>query len=209
MADTVEDLCRQIVKAADRRTGALRFGRDLPLSLPHALEPPLTVGHDRLLCGLGAFARSEQACIVIDAGTAITVDFVDGHGVFQGGAILPGLRMMLEALHRGTAALPQISFSPDLLPRPGEPPYGKTTTRAIALGVVSAARGAAHRLIDSYAESYGAYPRVIATGGDAPLLFENDPLIDRIVPDLILMGMQTAYELAMPEDSDRDDPHER
>jgi type III pantothenate kinase len=204
---SVNDPVAGALEAALRAAGArpLRFGRDLAVPLPNSLADDSTVGQDRLLGALGAFARSKQACVVIDAGTAVTVDFIDGEGTFHGGAIAPGLRMMLRALHEGTAALPLVELSRDLLPaeapregaeaadETGKPaPFGKDTRRAIALGVVSAVRGMAHELIDRYAEFYEAYPRIVATGGDAPLLFEHDPLIEAIVPDLTLIGMLEA-----------------
>lgn len=181
-----------------------RFGRDIQVPIPHSLTPPLSVGQDRLLCALGAFARSEQACIVVDAGTAITVDFVDGEGVFHGGAIAPGLKMMLRSLHDGTAALPLVELPP-VRARDGADvggadapgvPFGKTTQEAIRVGVLAAARGLVHHLVDRYAEFYEAYPRVIATGGDAPRLFDNDPIVERVEPDLVLIGMVSAWELS-------------
>lgn len=194
---------------ADRLEAALnkadvqvvRFVRDVPIPITHTLDDASTVGQDRLLDAIGAFARSEQACIIIDAGTAVTVDFVDGEGAFHGGAIAPGLHMMLRALHEQTAALPPlplVKITRELLP-PNDPqsaesvpPFGKDTTHAIALGVAGAVRGLAHELIDRYATFYRAYPRVVATGGDAPLLFDSDPLIEAIVPDLTLIGMLEA-----------------
>ena len=179
----------------------LRFGRDLQIPILHSLDDASTVGQDRLLDALGAFARSTQACIVIDAGTAVTVDFVDGQGTFHGGAIAPGVQMMLRALHEQTAALPLVTISREMLPPQTDsesddaiPPFGKDTAHAIALGVASAVRGLVHHLIDRYAAFYKAYPRVVATGGDAPLLFEGDPLVETIVPDLTLVGMLEAVQ---------------
>lgn len=189
----------------------LRFGRELEIPIITALTDDSTVGQDRLLDAMGAFARSKQACVVIDAGTAVTVDFVDGEGVFQGGAIAPGLSMMLDALHEKTAALPSVRLSPELLPAKGPddpvaPPFGKHTSQAMVLGALAAVRGMVHHLIDAYAEYYEAYPRVIATGGDAPMLFENDPLVELVVPDLALVGMLEAVRtLESLEESD-DDP---
>ncbi len=153
------------------------------------------MGDDRLLNALGAYARSKQACVIVDAGTAVTVDFVDGEGVFHGGAIAPGVKMMLDAMHERTAALPAVDMKPELLPGAAEAPFGKTTAQAMVVGVVAAARGLAHSLIDRYAEFYHAYPRVIATGGDAALLFDNDDLVEHLVPDLTLIGLLAACEL--------------
>lgn len=183
-----------------------RFGRDLVIPIENALRPPAdsTVGQDRLLNALGAYSRAEQACIVIDAGTAITVDFVDGTGVFQGGAIAPGPGLMLRALHEHTAALPAIRFEPEAPATPE--PFGKDTRGAMLAGVRAAARGAAHLLIDRYAEFFGAYPQVIATGGDARTLFEGDELVEHIVPDLTLLGIQAACERALGSGDDADAP---
>lgn len=176
----------------------LKFGKDLVIPVVNSLTDDSTLGPDRLLDALGAFSRSSQACIVVDAGTAVTVDFIDGEGTFHGGAISPGLSMMLRALKEQTAALPLVSLTPDIVPHADadiaadKPPFGKDTRHAIAVGVISSIRGMVHTLIDRYAAYYKAYPRVVATGGDAPLLFEGDPLVEAIVPDLPLIGMLAA-----------------
>lgn len=195
----VAEALMRALREGGRNVSRLGMGQgDLPIPIDHMLEDASTVGADRLLDALGAFSRAKAACVVIDAGTAITVDFVDGEGTFHGGAIGPGIRMMCEALHEKTASLPLVQprgtgASPTPGETPGEPPFGRSTRPAIALGVMSAARGMVHLLIDKYAEFYEAYPRVIATGGDAALLFENDPLVEHILPDLTLMGMLEAY----------------
>ncbi len=179
---------RLVAATGERASGP----HDLPIPIAHTLDASgaATVGADRLLDALGAYSRAKSACIVIDAGTAITVDFVDGEGTFHGGAIGPGVEMMFRSLHEGTAALPLVTAGAS----PPLPTFGKDTAGAITLGVRSAARGMAHLLIDRYAEFYRAYPRVIATGGDAVWLFENDELVEHIVPDLPLVGMWEAFQ---------------
>ncbi len=177
-----------------------RLGSDLPIPISTSLDDDSTVGHDRLINAIGAFSQGKQACIVIDAGTAITVDFVDGEGAFQGGVIAPGTQMMLKALHAHTAALPRLEFSP---PDPARGPFGKDTAHAMQLGVQSMVRGLARLMIEKYSEAYGAYPRVIATGGDATALFEHDELVEHIVPDLQLIGIAAACaKLAALEDNE-------
>jgi pantothenate kinase type III len=163
----------------------------LPIPILTELTPPLTVGVDRLLCALAAHRRGGEASVVIDAGTAVTVDFVDAFGVFKGGVIAPGYRMMLAALGAGTDALPTLDATAPL----PEGELGRTTADAIRLGCAASVRGLAHLQIDRYGAMNGAYPRVIATGGDAPMIFENDELVEHIVPDLALMGMETAWTL--------------
>ncbi len=175
-----------------------RIGVDIPLRLRHSLDDDSTVGVDRLLNAYAAFDRAKQACIVVDAGTAVTVDFVDGEGVFQGGVIAPGVRMMLDALHQHTHALPSISFE---TPDPGRGPFGKDTTHAMRLGVRSAVVGLVRDVTERFAEKYGAYPQIVATGGDAGLFEREDGLVEHIVPDLQLLGMGLAFEHA---DEDRE-----
>lgn len=193
-------LAEELERAASGRV--YRIGRDLPLPVAHTLVDASTVGQDRLLNALGAFSRARQACIVIDAGTAVCVDFVDGQGVFHGGAIAPGLNLMLRALHEGTAALPMVRYEPPA--QPAEP-FGKETRGAMLRGVQAAVRGMARQLIDAYAEFYQAYPQVIATGGDARVLFEGDDLIEHIVPDLTLLGIQAACERTLQAEEEGDD----
>lgn len=188
-------------------TEVYRVGRDLEIPLPIALDDPSTVGQDRLLNALGAFRTARQACVVIDVGTAVTVDFVDGEGTFQGGTISPGPRMMLEALHEFTAALPDIAYT---TPDPARGVFGKDTAHAMLLGVRAGVQGLVHLLVERYAEAFGAYPRVIATGGDAGSLFDGDEIVETVVPDLQLMGLAAACEIALADDGggDSDDPDE-
>jgi type III pantothenate kinase len=196
-----EELIAAAGSAVTGRGGEVyRFGRDLTIQIPNTLTDDSTVGQDRLLNALGAFSRAEQACIIVDAGTAITVDFVDGQGTFHGGAIAPGLNMMLQSLHEHTAALPSVKFEPP----PEGTPFGKNTREAMLVGVQGAARGLVRHLAEKYSEFYEAYPQIIATGGDARTLFENDDLVEHIVPDLTLIGMQAAcaIELATGDDED-------
>lgn len=194
----------QEIKRAERAVA--RFGSDLAIPIVNALADDSTVGQDRLLNALGAFSRASQACVVVDCGTAITVDFVDGDGVFQGGAIGPGLNMMLRALHEQTAALPQVPFEPSpavVSEADANVAFGKDTRRAMLLGVQSAAQGMVRALVERYATAYGGYPQVVATGGDARVLFEGpggDDFVEHIVPDLTLLGIEAAVKKLAEEE---------
>ncbi len=177
-----------------RLTGdVLELGEDLPIPLTHTLGESHTTGRDRFLNALAAFDSAQQACVVVDAGTAITVDFIDGQGVYHGGAIAPGASMQLRSLHEQTGSLPDIDLA---RPDAGEP-FAKTTEQAMLQGVCVGARGMVRALAEQYAESYGGYPLIIATGGDAELLFTDDELIERIIPDLTLRGLILAGRLAI------------
>tara|TARA_E500000318_G_scaffold86482_4_gene82970 strand:+ start:5125 stop:5979 length:855 start_codon:yes stop_codon:yes gene_type:complete len=166
------------------------FGPDLPIPIRHTLTESgeKTVGQDRLLCAIGAYRVVSQACIVVDLGTAITVDFVDGEGVFHGGAILPGVGMMFEALHEKTAHLPKLKYEK---PEPNDLSPAKQTDLAMQLGVNACVHGAIRWLAERYAEFYEGYPQIIVTGGDMGVL-EGDELIEAFVPDLQLHGIRAA-----------------
>ena len=172
-----------------------RVGDDLPVPIGCQLDPETITGTDRLLNASAAFERVQQACVVIDAGSAITVDFVDGEGTFHGGMIAPGAAMQLHALHQGTDGLPDLRFA-----RPDPEAFGRSTSQAMLKGVFHGIRGMVQRVVELYAESYGAYPQVIATGGDAKTLFQNEELIDNIVPDLTLLGIVAAAKHALASD---------
>lgn len=166
----------------------LRIERDMKIPIGRQLDPESIVGEDRLLNAAAAYDTLKQACVVIDAGTAITVDFIDGVGTFHGGAIAPGAQMMLDALHNGTAQLPEVEMD-----RPEEA-IGHNTTEAMLSGVFHGLRGLVHELTEQFAEVAGSFPLVIATGGDAEVLFEGYELVDRIVPDLTLLGIAITYQ---------------
>ncbi|MHC4975081.1 MAG: type III pantothenate kinase [Planctomycetota bacterium] len=161
-----------------------RVGLDVEIPLRHTLADDNTTGIDRFLAAMACFDVCEQACVVVDAGTAVTVDFVDGEGTYQGGCILPGAQMMLDALHERTSALPALS-----LEKPSDEVFPATTRQSMLSGVTRAIRGAVRHISEGYALEYGAFPTVIATGGDAELLFGDDELVERVVPDLVLRGI--------------------
>jgi type III pantothenate kinase len=174
-----------------------RVRRDLPIPIGTCVDDDTKVGDDRLLAASAAWDALRQAVVVVDAGTAITVDFVDGQGTFHGGAIAPGAGLQLRALHEHTAALPRVALAqPDATEI-----FGRNTGAAMLLGVVEGARGMLQRLVERYAEHYGAFPMVVATGGDAETLFSGNELVDRIVPELVLMGIAVAARHAA-EDED-------
>ncbi len=177
-----------------------RVGEDVPVPIGRQLDPETITGVDRLLNAAAAYDTLREACVIVDAGTALTVDFVDGEGTFQGGAIAPGAAMQLAALHQHTAALPELQ-----LERPQDEAFGRSTAQAMLQGVFHGMRGTVQRLVERYAEHYGAFPRVIATGGDAELLFATDDLVDRIVPDLTVLGIAAAARHALAGDVEGSD----
>lgn len=167
--------------------------RDLPIPIGRQLDREAIVGEDRLLNAAAAYDVLKQACVVVDAGTAMTIDFVDGAGTFHGGAITPGAQLMLDSLHQRTALLPEVEFA-----KPTNP-VGHNTMEAMRVGVFHGMRGMVREIVEKFAEHAGQYPTVIATGGDGDLLFRDYDLIDRVVPDLTLLGLAATLRVALEQ----------
>jgi type III pantothenate kinase len=163
--------------------------------LTNLCREPWTVGADRLFAARGALELTGSAALVVDAGTALTVDAArleDGpRGAFLGGAIAPGPALLARALAEGGARLPA-----DFSPRPGVPALGRETREALEAGVVVGFRGAARELcarVAEEAELEGA-PVVIA-GGAALFLLEPEPFLGgdlRHEPELVHLGLLAA-----------------
>jgi len=190
---TVNQAVCEAIEEELRRSSAgveiLRIGREISPAIGMCVDPETLTGQDRLLNAAAAFERFGQACVVVDAGTAVTVDFVDGQGTFHGGAIAPGARMQLNALHEQTTSLPDVEFA---VPR--DEAFGGSTTQAMLHGAYYGIRGLVRHLVERYAEAYRAYPKVVATGGDARVLFEDDEFIEHIVENLGLHGIRVSFD---------------
>jgi type III pantothenate kinase len=163
------------------------IGRQIELPMPVKTDPPEQTGVDRILATAAAYEQMEKACMVVDAGTAITVNLCNDAGEFLGGAIAPGVRMMLAAMHEGTSSLPQLTFD---VPAEG---IGRDTRQAMLQGVYHSIRGMVKELAEQYAMILGNWPDIIATGGDAQKLFDGWELIHAVSPDLGLYGLALAY----------------
>lgn len=177
-----------VLASADRHV--VWVGKDLDLPIKVMTDEPEKTGVDRVLNVAAAHEQVGAEVVVVDAGTAITVDVCNDAGDFLGGAILPGVRMQLDALRERAAALPAVAgdeFGP-----PDEP-IGQNTKQAILHGVYHGARGAVKELVEAYATRLGRWPEVIATGGDAAKLFDGWEIISRVVPDLTMYGIAKAY----------------
>ena len=174
-----------VEEAANRRV--VWVGRDLELPIPLLTDAPEQTGVDRVLNVAAAYEQMGKACVVVDAGTAITVDCCDDQGRFLGGAIAPGVRMQLDAMQRGTAQLPRVPFA-----APTDP-FGRSTEQAMLHGVYHGARGMVKELVENYATELGHWPDLIATGGDAAALFTDWELVHAISPNLTLYGIALAY----------------
>jgi type III pantothenate kinase len=170
LASVQPQRCERLLRwleARGDRVEQLQYARQLPLVV--GLEKPDHAGIDRLLNAVAArqVLRVGQPAILADAGSAVTVDWLDEQHRFQGGAIFPGVRLMAEALHRHTALLPLVTLG---VPVPELP--GPATVPAMQAGIFWAVVGGIDRAARRLRRRAQAEPKLFLTGGDAPLLLE-------------------------------------
>lgn len=151
-------------------------------------DSPQEVGADRLVNAIAAYSRYQQACIIIDFGTATTFDVVAGNGDYLGGMIAPGINLSLDALHRAAAKLPEVNIQ-----KP-EKVIGKSTVAAMQSGIyygyLGLIEGNIMRIKSELAEGE---VKVIATGGLAPLFAKATNVIDETDVELTLTGLMEIY----------------
>ena len=167
---------------------------DMPLMI--TVPEPHRVGIDRLAGAAAArlVKAADRPAIIVDCGTAATVDLVSAGGEFLGGAILPGLALMTKALAEGTSRLPEVAALEQGIV-PAMP--GRSTQEAIAAGVGWGMRGAVARLVEEARSACGdgPEPQVILTGGWRAAVRDAVPgAID--VADLVLCGIALVADRA-------------
>lgn len=167
------------------------FDHDTPIPIRNGYNSPETLGQDRLAAAVGAaYICPKQNILIIDAGSAITYDFVSAEGEYVGGNIAPGIKMRLTMLHRMTKKLPLVEVEEnELLPL-----FGKTTRDAIAAGVI---RGIVYE-VKGYIRSLNAQLKqltVVLTGGNAPFIANNSRNTSfQLEKNLVLIGLHQILE---------------
>jgi len=162
---------------------------DLPIEV--AVEHPERVGLDRLAAAAAAnqLRSANRAAIIVDTGSAVTVDLVSADGVFRGGAILPGIEMAARALHEFTDLLPLVSLNDLTLP---PAPLGVSTVTAIRGGLFWGLVGAVRELIAKLSADSPQSPELFLTGGAAAHLVGPLGVPCRYEPHLVLSGIALA-----------------
>lgn len=175
MAGWCEGMCRKYV--------AVSAGIRLPVRLDYGT--PGTLGADRIAAAAGAVdIFPGEDCLIFDFGTALTVDFVKGGGIFSGGNISPGLSMRLRAMHEFTGKLPMVEASG---------PFGivgKTTAEALVNGAVLGMMFEVERYIT---DNPGC--KVIFTGGDAIFFAKMLKTPIFVACNLVLIGLSKIAQL--------------
>ncbi len=177
-------LCGRYFNCRPRVVG--RPGCALPV--PPRVDQGTTVGPDRLVNTVAAFDRHGGNVIVVDFGTATTLDVVDDDGAYVGGVIAPGVNLSLEALHMAAAALPHVDIS-----RP-EKVIGTNTVACMQSGIYWGYVGLIEGIAARIRAERGRGMKIIATGGLASLFAQGTALFDGIDDDLTMHGLVLIHQ---------------
>jgi type III pantothenate kinase len=152
-----------------------------------AVDNPREVGADRIANAAGALVKYDPPLLIVDFGTAITVDAISQKSEYLGGAIVPGIRLSLNALYHNAAKLPEVELA--------EPPsvIGKNTINSMQSGAVFGYAALVDGIVDRMTDTFDTTPQVIATGGEARLVAKVSRTINTVEEFLTLEGLRAIY----------------
>src|SRR5437868_7061336 len=151
-------------------------------------EPASDVGADRIVDAVAAIKKYGAPCIVVDFGTATTFDAINSQGEYLGGVITPGITISADALFKRAAKLPRVEI------RRPQQTIGSATVEAMQSGLYHGYVGLVDGILRKMIDELGGSPRVIATGGLAPLIAKGSEFIHEVDETLTLDGLRLVYE---------------
>jgi type III pantothenate kinase len=190
LASVAPAVTQSVVEGVTLATGCTGVSVDASSPLPVTLDvdEPMTVGADRIVNVLAAVELFHADSLVVDFGTATTFDCVTADARFLGGAIMPGLRTSADQLTRRAAKLPATEL------RAPSRVIGRRTEECIQAGVLYGSADAVDGMVRRITAEWpgGKRPRVVATGGLAPVIAPLTTTIELTDPDLTLRGLRIA-----------------
>jgi len=163
-------------------------GETVRCPIPNRYRNPKEVGQDRLVNAYSALLQYGAPAIIVDFGTAITVDLVSKKGEYLGGVIAPGMRISLEALNEKTALLPRVRLHPPLSL------LGKDTEGSMLSGTFHGFASLCDGLISKLRKKYGSKIKAIVTGGHSDVISSYCKEINYVNPRLTLEGLRLIFE---------------
>jgi type III pantothenate kinase len=171
---------------------ALTIGPGIEIGMPILIDNPPELGADRIVNGIAAYEKFGRAAgrplVVVDFGTATTLDAVTARGEYLGGAICPGVQISADALFQRAARLPRIDVK-----KPANV-IGRTTVAAMESGLFYGYVGMVEGLVRRMDKELGGNSLCVATGGLAEVIAPETPLIQHVDPDLTLQGLRIVWE---------------
>ncbi len=165
-------------------------GPGIETGMPIEYDNPKEVGADRIVNAVAAYQKYRTGLIVVDFGTATTFDYISPEGVYQGGAIAPGITISAEALFQKASKLPRV----EIFAKP-KTVVAKETIGSMNSGLVYGYAGLVDGIVNRIKEEVGSDLTVIATGGLAPLIKSEARSIDYIEEFLTLEGLKIIFDL--------------
>ncbi|OGO16888.1 MAG: pantothenate kinase [Chloroflexi bacterium RBG_16_50_11] len=154
-------------------------------------DNPRELGGDRISNAAGALSLYKAPIVVVAMGTATAFDTISKEGDYLGGALAPGLGIAAEALYTRTAALPRVE-----LVRPKKA-IGSNTPAAMQSGIIFGYAGLIDGIVTRIEKELGEEATVIATGGYAGIIAKEAKVIDKVNPNLTLIGIKTIHGMNM------------
>ncbi len=165
----------------------LIIGPGIKTGLDIKYENPREVGADRIVNAVAAIDVYDCPLIIVDFGTATTFCYVNEKKHYMGGVIAPGINISTEALFKYASKLPRIEITkPDLV-------VGRNTVSAMQAGIFYGYVGQVEGIVNGIIDQFQTEPKVIATGGLAPLIAQGTNIIDHVDPFLTLKGLYKIY----------------
>jgi type III pantothenate kinase len=181
---TFEELCQHYCKITP-----LVVGAGIKTGVRISLDNPREVGADRVVNAAAAHRLYGGPLIVIDLGTATTLDAVSADGDYLGGAIAPGIGISADALFERAAKLPRVELTHP------KKAIGRNTVAAMQSGIIFGYVGLIEGIVVRMRKELGGKVRVIATGGLAGIIAKETDVIEVLDPDLTLVGLRLIHEL--------------
>ena len=156
--------------------------------MPILYNNPNEVGADRIVNAVAAYDKYKTSLIIIDFGTATTFDAISEKGEYLGGAIVPGVMISSEALFQKASRLPRV----EIFEAP-EKVIGKDTIESIKSGIIHGNAAMVDGMVERMAKEMDTPPRILATGGLAPLISGISNTIEKVEQSLTIDGLRIIY----------------
>jgi type III pantothenate kinase len=165
-------------------------GPGIETGMPISYDNPKEVGADRIVNAVAAYQKYRTGLIVVDFGTATTFDYISPEGIYEGGAIAPGIIISAEALFQKASKLPRV----EIFAKPKKV-VTKETVDSMNSGLIYGYAGLVDGMVNRIKKEVGSDLTVIATGGLAPLIKSEATSIDYVEEFLTLEGLKILFNL--------------